>query len=628
MSRVETAFLDEVASIHQLKEQIDRRIDFCGDYLESKHKFCLEQLEIAQRDSESIGYAKGEVLIMCMRAFLSGDFTELRSVVDNDDVKERTMQRLEDDAARSYFLNFICYAFSYFGQLDKAFSCVHECLHYGELAGDARAIGWGNYAAGVFNFDLKDYATAKRYFQYTYDHCDAPRLRYGKARSATGLASVHIQYGEFEAAEHFLQEAMVIYHDMEHLSGEARTLHELGSIAFRKNNFEAALAYHREALAARVSMTHTQGIITSNLEIGKSLFKLERYDEAEQYLLEALKMAEAMLTKAKAYQAHEFLSLLYKAKSEPWKALEHFEKFQRIREEVSGEQAANRIRQMQTRVETEKAEIERLRNVELKQAFDIIEEKNKSILDSIHYAQRIQRAMLPAEDEIREIFPEHFIFFQPRDVVSGDFYWTTQKNGLLFFAACDCTGHGVPGALMSMLSAALLNEIVNENSVTQPAKILHLLRDAIIRSLRQTGAEGENKDGLDIALCSYDKETRLLNFAGAQNSAWILHGSEWLELPADKQPIGIHAGELRPFTNHAITLEAGDVIYIFTDGFADQFGGPRGKKFKYRQLRDTLASIGSLSLREQKEELKKIFSEWRGPLEQVDDVLVMAVKVQ
>jgi serine phosphatase RsbU (regulator of sigma subunit) len=258
-----------------------------------------------------------------------------------------------------------------------------------------------------------------------------------------------------------------------------------------------------------------------------------------------------------------------------------------------------------------------------------LEEKNKDITDSINYAKRIQEAILPPMEMCKDLFPESFILFHPRDIVSGDFYWFAEKNGKRLIAAVDCTGHGVPGAFMSMIGNSFLNEIVNERGITQPDLILNKLRDQVIHSLKQSEAENRANDGMDISLlCFEEKQGRLsAQWAGANNSLWLIRDGICIPYHPDKRPISYSRGQELPFTNHSIDLQKGDLLYIFSDGFADQFGGDRGKKFKYKQLQEVLLSIRNEAMHIQEKRLLQAFNNWKGALEQVDDVLIIGVRV-
>jgi len=275
---------------------------------------------------------------------------------------------------------------------------------------------------------------------------------------------------------------------------------------------------------------------------------------------------------------------------------------------------------------------------ELEEQKYVIEEKNKDITDSINYAEKIQRAILPDPERIKRALPDSFILFQPRDIVSGDFFWFAEvqsvqpPNGAsLLLAAADCTGHGVPGAFMSMINTSLLNESVNEKKIYQPSEILNEVRRGIIHALKQKGESGEQKDGMDVGLVKLEREGDIckMQYAAANNSLYIIrkeNPTEIEQVDADPMPVAI-SDRTQDFTNHYLELKKGDCFYIFTDGYADQFGGPRGKKFKYSQFRTLLLSIGDKPMAEQHDILEKTMEDWKGSLEQIDDILVIGVRV-
>ena len=257
----------------------------------------------------------------------------------------------------------------------------------------------------------------------------------------------------------------------------------------------------------------------------------------------------------------------------------------------------------------------------LKETLNEVEEKQKEITDSINYAKRIQEAILPSFDFIKTHLPNSFIYYQPKDIVAGDFYWAEKVGNDFFIAAADCTGHGVPGALVSVVCCNALNRTVNEFKLTEPGKILDKTRELVLESFSKNG--GDIKDGMDISLMSINGNT--VKWAGANNPLWYYQNNELKEIKANKQPIG-KTDNPEAFTTHTIELKKGDSIYLFTDGFADQFGGPKGKKFKYKQLEDLLVSSNDLSINEQHLTLKNTLNTWKGNLEQVDDICIIAIR--
>ncbi len=272
----------------------------------------------------------------------------------------------------------------------------------------------------------------------------------------------------------------------------------------------------------------------------------------------------------------------------------------------------------------------------------VVENKNQEILDSILYAKRIQEAILPTDDIFKKSLPNSFVFFKPKDIVAGDFYWLTEIEGKVIVTAADCTGHGVPGAFMSMLGVSFLNDIVNKEYITHPGVILRRLRKEVINALQQKGTYGEQRDGMDIALCSIDFNTLELQFSGANNPLYIIRKKEYEAIPnsiilenseyilyeikGDKMPIGIHE-RMDKFQMHEIQLIKGDCIYLFSDGYPDQFGGEDGKKFKYKPFKSLLLNNVSKSMSEQTEILENTLKQWKGNFDQVDDVIIVGIKI-
>ncbi len=310
-----------------------------------------------------------------------------------------------------------------------------------------------------------------------------------------------------------------------------------------------------------------------------------------------------------------------------------------LRDFTDNKKAEIAIRLSEDKLRIQNAEIQHI-NHEIEIQRDKANEQNdklrlqaKNIMASIHYAKRIQSAILPPKEFIAHFMPEHFIFYRPRDIVSGDFYWFAQKGQKIVLVAADCTGHGVPGAFMSMLGTVLLNEIVNIKETYEAGEILNLFRESLIRAMRQTGKKGEAADGMDVALCIIDIANKTVNYAGANNPLYIIRmieneskEAEVEVIKADKMPIGIHRKIKNAFTSHTISLESGDLIYIFSDGVIDQFGGPKYRKYLSSNFKKLLLSVNHLSMSAQKVKIEEAFDKWKGDNKQIDDILVIGVR--
>jgi serine phosphatase RsbU (regulator of sigma subunit) len=270
-------------------------------------------------------------------------------------------------------------------------------------------------------------------------------------------------------------------------------------------------------------------------------------------------------------------------------------------------------------------EIEAQRDTLYKQK-ELLERSHNEISSSIDYACRLQTSILPGPGLLNTRIADHFVVFMPKQRVSGDFYWWTQVEDQVVITAADCTGHGVPGAFMSMLGVSMMREIVSKEYISHPGVILRRLRKEVMHALKQTGAIGEQKDGMDMALVSINVETLECQYAGANNPIYLVREGELTEYRADRMPIAIHQN-MAKFTTHEIQLQKGDHLYLFTDGYVDQFGGPEGKKFKFTRFRQMLVDNAGLSMKKQKQLIESTFVEWKGEREQVDDVLVLGLEV-
>jgi serine phosphatase RsbU (regulator of sigma subunit) len=282
------------------------------------------------------------------------------------------------------------------------------------------------------------------------------------------------------------------------------------------------------------------------------------------------------------------------------------------------------VRERTHELEEANAEIEAQRDIATAQRDKIAAQQNE-IMDSIQYAQRIQESMLPSDEALSNILHDHFVLFKPRDIVSGDFYWAAEQQDHVYFTAADCTGHGVPGAFMSMLGMGFLNEIISKHKNIEPDEIMNELRLYLISALHQKGASGENKDGMDMVMCKYNRTTRILTYSAANNPFYHFRKGNLNRIKGEAMPVAIHE-KMDPFRLGTIEMETGDIVYLFSDGYADQFGGPMSKKLMSKRFRELILSASDKSMNDQLEILDGEFEAWKGDIDQIDDVVVIGVR--
>jgi sigma-B regulation protein RsbU (phosphoserine phosphatase) len=299
-----------------------------------------------------------------------------------------------------------------------------------------------------------------------------------------------------------------------------------------------------------------------------------------------------------------------------------FHKFELL---IKVRSAINLVQNMKE-IKKQKAELE-LKHAEVIKQRDKISIQQKDILDDIKYSKRIQGAIFPTKEYLNELLPDNFIINVPKNIVGGDFYWAGELHDKVIIAVADCTGHGISGAFMTMAGTAFLNEILSKNIKQHAGDILFELRNLVMKLLKQKGEEGEAADGMDIALLILDKKNNLIEFAGANNPLYLIRNEELIIYKGDRMPIGIHILLNRPFENQTIETQFGDTIYLFTDGYADQFGGPRNKKYRYNQFQNKILEIHKLPLEKQKEDLLRTLIDWKGKNQQVDDIMIVGFKI-
>jgi serine phosphatase RsbU (regulator of sigma subunit) len=535
------------------------------------------------------------------------------------------------------------------GEYEMGFNSLMKALRFSEKADDLSWLSWINYLVGEFYHDLKDYENSLRYHQRALKLFKKIGDIPGHITTIIGIGDIYKALGQFDLALAIHQEALVMStkHNLVMMKGQA--MHEIGMVYLATEQYEDAIDYLNYGLAFRRKVNNQRGEVTGLIYLATAHMELEQYEKAEHLLLQGERLAEINSAKPKLILIYEKLARLYKKLEDPWKAIQYYEQHQDLKAEVMGEEKSTQLKNVNSINSIEKAqqeaEIHKLKNVELKQAYQKIEQQTQSIIDSIHYAKQIQTSILKPIQFMESKFDEMFVFFEPKDIVSGDFYWYAEvdtnldelipqsfiprKTALLkIIAAIDCTGHGVPGAFMVMLANSILNEIVHTQRIFQPAEILTQLDYKVINALRQTEEEETNNDGMDLALATFNEKTGVLTFAGAKNPLFMVRDGELTQIKGAIYPIGgtqYHTS--KTYEEHEIKTQPGDTFYIFSDGFQDQFGGKKAKKYLAKRFRKFIASIAHLPMPQQKQEINAELRKWQGYNEQTDDMLIIGFKV-
>jgi len=499
-------------------------------------------------------------------------------------------QEIGDKLSTSYALHNIGATYDVMGIQDSALVYYKNALKIKKELGDEHAIAYTLQNIGELYTNNDQLGQARTYLEESLRYFEKLGMKLNISGVLNSLAQVYRKSGDYERAIDMGNQALEIAEGLDSKDRLKLIYEGLAYIHADHGTFEEAYRYHRLYSATKDSLL--------NEENSKILNELEEQyqDEKKQLLIENLEN-EKQLQSTQLIGALNALGLAL---------VLGFIAFRGYR----NKKKANKI------ISQQKEEVEHQK--------EIVDEKNKEITDSIAYAKRIQNAILPPASFINQCLHQSFILFKPNDIISGHFYWVEQVDDRVYFAAVDCTGHGVPGAMVSVVGHNGLNRCVNEFSHTQPGKILDQLTQLVEGTFEKSAQEV--KDGMDIALCCLSADRKTLEYSGANNPLYIISNGELTETKPDKQPIGAY-DHRKSFSNHIIELKKDDTVYLFTDGFADQFGGDKGKKFKYKPFKQLLLSVHEKPMTEQQEILSNTIDEWRGDLEQIDDICVFGAKI-
>ncbi|HXD92261.1 MAG TPA: tetratricopeptide repeat protein [Bacteroidia bacterium] len=531
---------------------------------------------------------------------------------------------------------------------------------------------------GLVYTDQSDYTKALDYYLKALQINQTIDEKKGIADCYLNIGIVYHYQSHYKEALNYYLKSLKMNQDLSDKQGAGTCYTNIGNVYSDTHDYTKALEYYLKDLQLKESIGDQQGAAVCYSNMGGLYFDTKDFKNAIQYSSKCLQISKQIGYTEGQRIAYENLARAYGKTNNYNEAYQCEVAFKQLTDSIFNADNSKQLGDMKTKFEVEKKEgelklkseaAELINNQEKKQQQFIIyavvfvlvivfvfsgflfrrfkitqkqkhiiqlqkdevsrqkhlvEEHQKEIIDSITYAKRLQQAILPADAEIKKHLPNNFIYYQPKDIVAGDFYWMEHLDGITFIAAADSTGHGVPGAMVSIVCSNSLNRAVKEFGLRDTGKILDKTRELVLETFEKSGEQ--IKDGMDISLLAINKSKQQINWSGANNQLWYISNNKLIEVKADKQPIG-KTDNPTPFTTHHIALNPNDIFYLMTDGYADQFGGTKGKKFKYKQLEDLVIANSDKSLDEQKQILTTTFNTWKTNLEQVDDVTIIGIKM-
>jgi serine phosphatase RsbU (regulator of sigma subunit)/tetratricopeptide (TPR) repeat protein len=628
-----------------------------GDY-NSSLEYYLKALKVVEEIGDKKGIANGLMGIGNIYSAQGNNKLALEYQLKSMKIREELNDK--DGIASCY--NNIGIIYMDQKEYDKALEYQLKSLQLKEEVGDQKGTSSSLGNIGSIYYELGNYTLALEYQQKAFEIRKELNNKKGMAMSYIDMGNIFEKQGRLGDAIESELKAITLAKEVGYKSALKGAYLSLSAMYEKLDSTKNALEYYKQFTAIKDSIF--------NKENSSKLIEMQTRFDTERKEKEI-----ALLTKGKEIQALQAKQQNFEIEKHRMESLQNkMEALQRKREiqlkgrELQGEKLKNEAKNKEIKIQEAELKNQRImknviagglliaclfavglfagirqkqkanqkleqKNHEIAEAYQIIElsrdqiaEKNKNITDSINYAKRIQQAILPSKEEMDKYLKEYFIFYKPKDIVSGDFYFYAEQNGKVVIAVADCTGHGVPGAFMSMIGNDMLNQIIMEKGITKPSEILNHLNKSMKRALKQESEKAETSDGMDIAICAIDIRTRKVEYAGAMRPLYYVT-NEFSKIDGDSRSIGGYTSEDFQFTNHDLNLNVGDTFYIFTDGYVDQFGGDKGKKFMTKNFQSTLSSIHKRPMFQQQDVLDQTLSNWKQEKEQVDDILVIGIRV-
>jgi tetratricopeptide (TPR) repeat protein len=634
-------------------------------------------LEKALAKAKEIQFAKGIAMTYNLQGIIARDSSKYPLAIDFFTKSIEIAEKLPEKVLLAEVLGTLGSVYRRLDDYEKSLHLYLKSLQVAEACQDE--INYSRALNGVGNNyrQLKNYPEAIKYFEKALTNAKKRKSKLGISVNINNLGKVYYDLGNYDKAMPMMQEALKMNQELNNQRGMTSCLNTIGDIYHKKKEYSKALATFKQALEIDEKLGDRRYLIDSYINFGELYAEIENYQLGINYINKALQLALDINTKSKVQSAYEHLYLIYKRSGDYQKALVMHEKAQLYKDSILNDKNQESVARMQAVFDTEKNEatiqllekdnkvketesrrrnnlmsavviflvviavifyvnflgkkkaneVLQEQNITIQQQSEVIAKINQDWQSSVNYAKRIQMSMLPHHAQISHFLPEYFIYFRPKDIVSGDFYWFYQIDEQKALIACvDCTGHGVPGAFMSMLANALLSKIVENKGENSPEIILNQLHIEIVNSLNQETTE--NRDGMEMTICLIDKTKKQVSFAGAVNPLLYIQNGELHEIKGDKLPIGgMQLDEIRNYTLHQIPITPETLFYTFTDGYKDQFGGDKDKKFMIKRMRSMFVENSHKAMAEQEKVVIQTMDTWMQKVNsQIDDMLVLGFK--
>jgi tetratricopeptide (TPR) repeat protein len=627
-------------------------------------------------DAKKLGIKKSEGDALNNLAYIYQNLGDIKRAIEYNQQSLHIEKEIGDKPGIAQSYNNLGTIYNDQGDIKNALDYFHKSLKIREETNDETGMATALNNLGSLYQSQGDTIKALEYFNKSVKFYEKIGDLEGLGYPLSNIGLIYMNRGMMDKARKYFDQSLNAREKAGDKRGIAHCYNNIGAIYYKQGDFENTLKYYNMSYDIFNEIGDKQGISFIARNLGDCYRKQKKYKQALSFAEKALLISKEIGYPENINRAEELLADIYKESGQFEKALEHYQQYIIYRDSISNQETRKASVKKQLQYEFDKkesllkaeqeqknivsqAELKQQKlitwfslgagllvlimlilayreyktkqkaNYELseknhviEQQKHIVEEKNKEIVDSINYAQRIQHALLASSEVLNKNIPQHFVLFKPKDIVSGDFYWAAERENYFYLAVCDSTGHGVPGAFMSLLNSSYLNEAVTERGITQPNEIFNYVRKRLIESISNGGA----KDGMDGILIRIDKNTGVVTYAAAHNSPVLISGKELIKLECDKMPVGL-GEKTESFSIYSVNGKKGDMIYLSTDGYADQFGGEKGKKLKSKNLQEKLFEISDIPLTDQKIFLDNFIEKWKGNLAQVDDICIIGIKL-